>query len=197
MTGFVTTGWTNVYNGTYTVPGTGWQDITLTTPFNWNGTQSILVEVCFGNTSYTTATTVNGTTAASMEFSEYHDISTACTTFLAPTAQAARANTRFTFNLVGVNPLSNTVPTTYSLSQNYPNPFNPVTRINFAIPKQGLVSLKIYDVLGREIMTLVNEVKTPGVYSVDFNGSELSSGVYFYRMESNGFSDVKKLMLVK
>ncbi len=198
LTGFTSTGWTNVYTGTYTVPGTGLQYIDLQVPFNYNGTSNLLVEVCFGNSSYTTATTVNGTTIAGMEYSEYHDISTACTTFNAPTAQTARANTCFVINtLTGTQNTNSSIPTTYSLSQNYPNPFNPVTRINFSVPKQGFVNLKIYDVLGREVKTLVNEVKSPGVYSVDFNGSELSSGVYFYRMESNGFTDIKKMMMIK
>ena len=95
------------------------------------------------------------------------------------------------------NPNQNITPTKYSLSQNYPNPFNPVTKINFALPKQGMVTLKIYDVLGREVRTLVNEVKSAGTFSVDFNASEFSSGVYFYRLESNGFSDIKRMMLIK
>ena len=99
--------------------------------------------------------------------------------------------------ITGTNAVGTIVPSTYSLNQNYPNPFNPVTKINFAIPKQGLVSLKIYDVLGRQVRTLVNEVKAPGSYSVDFNGADLSSGVYFYRLESNGFTDIKKMMLIK
>ncbi|MCX6165783.1 MAG: choice-of-anchor J domain-containing protein, partial [Ignavibacteriae bacterium] len=89
------------------------------------------------------------------------------------------------------------IPTTYSLSQNYPNPFNPVTKISFGIPKSGLVSLKVYDVLGKEVVTLVNEVKNPGSYIVDFNGASLSSGIYFYRLETNGFTSVKKMMLIK
>ena len=198
LTGFTSTGWTNVYSGTYTVPGTGWQYIDLQTPFAWNGTSNIMVEVCFGNSSYSTAATVFGTTATGMEYSEYHDISTACTTFNAPTAQTARANTCFTFSLVaGTNSNINSVPTKYSLSQNYPNPFNPVTRINFDISKQGLVMLKVYDILGREVKTLVNEIKSSGKYSVDFNGMELSSGVYFYRLESNGFTDIKRMLMIK
>ncbi len=199
LTGFTSTGWTNVYTGTYTVPATGWQYIDLQTPFAYNGTSNLMVEICFGNSSYTTATTVLGTTMSGMEYSEYHDISTACTTFNAPTSQTARANTCFVINTVtGTgSQVGSTVPSTYSLSQNYPNPFNPVTRINFAVPKQGFVNLKIYDVLGREVKTLVNEVKSPGAYSVDFNGSELSSGVYFYRMESNGFTDIKKMLMIK
>ena len=89
------------------------------------------------------------------------------------------------------------IPKNFSLSQNYPNPFNPVTKINFALPKSGFVTLKIYDMLGREIRTLVNEVKSAGNFSVDFNASELSSGIYFYRLETNGFSDIKKMMLIK
>ncbi|MFA5011455.1 MAG: T9SS type A sorting domain-containing protein [Ignavibacteria bacterium] len=92
---------------------------------------------------------------------------------------------------------SNIVPDEYSISQNYPNPFNPNTKINFALPKQGFVSLKIYDITGREIKTLVNEVKQAGYYTVDFNGSNLSSGVYFYKIQSGDFSSVKRMVLVK
>jgi subtilisin family serine protease/subtilisin-like proprotein convertase family protein len=89
------------------------------------------------------------------------------------------------------------LPTKFELSQNYPNPFNPTTKINFAIPKQGFVTMKIYDVLGREVRTLVNEVKPAGNYTVDFNASELSSGVYFYRVQSGEFSDIKRMILIK
>ena len=99
--------------------------------------------------------------------------------------------------ITGVTPISMTIPDEYSLSQNYPNPFNPTTKINFALPKQGFVTLKIYDVLGREVRTLVNEVKSAGQYSVDFNASEFASGVYFYKLETNGFNDVKRMMLIK
>jgi hypothetical protein len=92
---------------------------------------------------------------------------------------------------------NSSVPKEFKLFQNIPNPFNPVTKINFSIPKNGFVTLKIFDMLGREIATLVSETKSPGNYSVDFNGSEYSSGVYFYRLESNGFVDMKKMVLVK
>jgi hypothetical protein len=91
----------------------------------------------------------------------------------------------------------NSIPDKYELSQNYPNPFNPVTKINFVIPKQSLTVLKVYDVLGREITKLVNEVKQSGRYSIDFDGSNLSSGVYFYKLESGTFSDVKRMVLIK
>lgn len=200
LSGFVSTGWTQGYTGTYTVPGTGWQYVDMTTPFQWNGTSNLLVEVCFGNTSYSTATTVLGTSMSGMEWTEYHDLSTACayTGFSTGTAQTARANTCFVISpLTGVTPGNTGVPNVYELAQNYPNPFNPVTKINFAIPKQGLVSLKVYDVLGREVANLVNEVKTAGTYIVDFDATNLSSGVYFYKLEVNGFTDVKRMMLIK
>jgi hypothetical protein len=97
----------------------------------------------------------------------------------------------------GVVPITSQIPTQYRLEQNYPNPFNPVTKINFEIPKTGFVSLKVYNVLGREVANLVNTVKNAGNYSVDFDGTNLSSGVYFYKLESNGFVDTKKMMLIK
>jgi hypothetical protein len=89
------------------------------------------------------------------------------------------------------------LPMNYSLSQNYPNPFNPTTKISFALQKQEFVSLKIYDITGREIQTLVNEVKQAGYYSVNFNGSSLASGVYFYRLQSGDFVQTKRMVLIK
>lgn len=97
---------------------------------------------------------------------------------------------------VGITQVSNLV-TGYKLSQNYPNPFNPTTKINFSIPKTGLVQLKIYDMLGREVQTLLNEMKTSGEYSINFNGNSLSSGVYFYKLITNEFVATKKMILVK
>lgn len=201
LSAFVSSGWTTCYTGNYTPPGTGWQYLDMPTPyFNWNGTSNLLIEICFGNTSFSAATTVNGTTSTDMYRTEYHDLSTACayTGFTAGTNQTSRANTCFVIiPPLGVTQTNTAIPNSYSLHQNYPNPFNPTTRIEFAIPKQGFVNLKIYDILGREVKVLVNEVKTPGNYSVDFNAAELSSGVYFYRLESNGFTDIKKMMLIK
>jgi hypothetical protein len=88
-------------------------------------------------------------------------------------------------------------PTEYALYQNYPNPFNPVTTITYQIPKEGLVTLKIYDILGKEVTTLINEEKQAGKYSIDFNASKLSSGVYLYELRSNEFKSTKKLLLMK
>jgi phosphatidylserine/phosphatidylglycerophosphate/cardiolipin synthase-like enzyme len=89
------------------------------------------------------------------------------------------------------------VPDQYSLQQNYPNPFNPVTTINFQIPVSGIVTLKVYDVLGREVITLINEEKSAGSYSLEFNASKLSSGVYIYQLNSGNFKATKKLLLMK
>ena len=89
------------------------------------------------------------------------------------------------------------IPEEFTLEQNYPNPFNPETNIRFRIPEFGHVSLKVYDILGNEIATLVNEEKPAGSYEVDFNASALPSGVYFYRLEANGFSQTKKMILMK
>jgi hypothetical protein len=85
----------------------------------------------------------------------------------------------------------------YSLSQNYPNPFNPVTTISYQIPADGFVTLKVYDILGKEVASLVNEQKTSGRYNVQFDGSSLSSGIYFYKISSEGYVETKKLMLMK
>jgi len=85
----------------------------------------------------------------------------------------------------------------YKLAQNYPNPFNPVTNIEFALPKDGNVSFKVYDMLGNEIAEVMNEFRKAGSYSVTFDGSKLASGIYYYKMESNNFSETKKMMLIK
>ncbi len=86
---------------------------------------------------------------------------------------------------------------TFELSQNYPNPFNPTTKIMFTIPQSGLVSLKVYDVLGREVANLVNQFQAAGSYTVNLDASKLATGMYVYRLESGSFSSVKKMTLVK
>jgi len=101
-----------------------------------------------------------------------------------------------------INPVAEVVPLTYSLQQNFPNPFNPVTKIKFSLPLwrgEGgrTVQLFVYDVMGREVQTLVNEKLPPGTYETTFDGSLLNSGVYFYKLIADGFSDIKKMMLIK
>ncbi|MFZ1289660.1 MAG: YCF48-related protein [Melioribacteraceae bacterium] len=89
------------------------------------------------------------------------------------------------------------IPTEYFLEQNYPNPFNPGTTIEYSIPQKSQVTIKVYDLLGREITTLINEEKPAGNYFVKFDGGSLTSGVYFYRLQSNSFSQTRKLLLLK
>ncbi len=89
------------------------------------------------------------------------------------------------------------IPNYFSLAQNYPNPFNPTTSIKYSVPTAVNVSLKVYDLLGKEVATLVNEMKQPGFHTADFNASNLASGIYFYRIDAGEFTSVKKMMLVK
>lgn len=100
-------------------------------------------------------------------------------------------------NVRQINFNGNEAITSYSLSQNYPNPFNPTTTIKYQIPKAGNVTLKVYDILGSEVATLVNEQKTEGRYEVNFNASSLASGVYIYRLQASDYTNVKKMILMK
>jgi hypothetical protein len=202
ITAFTSTNWTIAYNGTYSVPGSGWQLVTLQTPFYYTGGSNLLIEICFNNSSYTSNSTVNGAAATGRNVHQHSDLSSGdgCTAITTPgTTYTQLPNIQLVMNPgpTGIEQKGNEIPTKYELAQNYPNPFNPTTKINFAIPKQGMVTLKVYDVLGREVANLVNEVKTAGNYIVDFDASALSSGVYFYKIDVNGFSDVKRMMLIK
>ncbi len=109
---------------------------------------------------------------------------------------AANSFSVFNSTPVSVSQRSN-VPASFALHQNYPNPFNPTTHFRFSIANFEFVTLKVYDLLGREIATLVNGKKSPGTYEVLFDGSKLPSGVYFYRLESGRFAETKKLILIK
>ncbi len=99
--------------------------------------------------------------------------------------------------IIGIQNISTEIPGSYSLSQNFPNPFNPVTNINFDIIAKGNVKLFIYDILGRKISTLVNEVLQPGSYKIDWDAANFPSGVYFYKLEAGSFSETKKMILIK
>jgi hypothetical protein len=286
LTAWETTGWTDVYSGTYTVPGTGWQMVTLTTPFLLLPGQNLLVEICFDNTSYTSNSTVNGTAMTGVMYHQHVDNGAGCT--LSGTNSAVgRPNVKFTidFSYVPVeftsfssvidrnnvvlnwstateknnngfsverkvdggtwqsvgfvkgagttteaqnytftdkgltvgnytyrlkqidfdgsfaysNEISAdlTGPVQFSLEQNYPNPFNPSTTISFGIATDSKVMLRLFDVTGQEIMTLVNKEMKAGRHQVEFNASNLNSGVYFYKLEAGNFSSIKKMMLIK
>ena len=95
------------------------------------------------------------------------------------------------------NLLNDNLPIEYSLSQNYPNPFNPSTTIKYSLPKQSNVTIKVFDVLGSEVATLVNQEQPQGNYEVGFDGTDLTSGIYFYRLQAGDFIKTKKMILIK
>jgi len=102
-----------------------------------------------------------------------------------------------TLNVIGIVNINSNVPDNYSLMQNYPNPFNPATKIKFALKQASFTEMKVYDVTGREIKTLVSESLKPGEYEVSFNAVNLPSGVYFYRINTEQFTETRKMILVK
>jgi hypothetical protein len=103
----------------------------------------------------------------------------------------------YTKHTNSVDRVGSGIPAVYSLDQNYPNPFNPTTTIKYSLPTTGKVMLTVFNVLGQEVMTLVNGVQNAGTYSASFDASRLASGMYLYRIEAGSFSAVKKMMLVK
>ncbi len=102
---------------------------------------------------------------------------------------------------VGINQISSEVPTKFSLYQNYPNPFNPSTNIKFDIPVERIANpfyrLTVYDASGKEVETLLNKHLQPGSYSVTFEAGNLSSGIYFYQLTTDGYTDTKRMVLIK
>jgi hypothetical protein len=96
-----------------------------------------------------------------------------------------------------VEQIAGAIPREFTLNQNYPNPFNPTTQIEYSVPFRGQVSLKVFNLLGQIVMSLVDGVQEAGNYSAEFNGTDLRSGVYFYRLEAGDVSLTKKLVLIK
>lgn len=99
--------------------------------------------------------------------------------------------------IIGIQNTGKDIPIAYSISQNYPNPFNPETRIRYSLPRSSIVSLVVYDALGRKIETLVDESQRAGTYEATFNASAIPSGVYFYRLTAEGFSETRKMVVIK
>jgi hypothetical protein len=99
--------------------------------------------------------------------------------------------------ITSVKPAGNTIPKSFNLYQNYPNPFNPSTQIKFDVPKSSFVQLVVYDALGREVAVLVNEKLTPGFYDYQWNAELYTSGIYFYKLAADDFSETKKMVLIK
>jgi predicted extracellular nuclease len=108
-----------------------------------------------------------------------------------------RQNDDFMGFITGIKKQNKVQPSSYTLEQNYPNPFNPTTKINYSITKSNVVTLKIYNILGQLVRTLVNQHQAQGAYTVTFNATNLSSGVYFYMLKAGNFTSVKKMILLK
>ena len=99
--------------------------------------------------------------------------------------------------MIGIKNISTEIPAKYSLSQNYPNPFNPTTKIKFDVVRLGDVKIVVYDIMGREVLTLVNESMQPGTYETTFDASSLSSGIYFYTLTAGDFKESKRMIFIK
>ncbi|MEO8209622.1 MAG: T9SS type A sorting domain-containing protein, partial [bacterium] len=193
------TGMTLVFSGTITsLSSPGWAEIQLTTPIAFNTSQNIMIAIGRDFQQYVstypryayTSTSPNNMTRRGQSDTQYP------TTL---TQSLNRANIQFELSLltgIAANSISQT-PEMFSLSQNYPNPFNPTTKINYSLPVSNFVSIKIFDVLGKEVVNLINERQNAGTYSVEFNAGNLSSGVYFYRIDAGEFTDIKRMVLIK
>ena len=123
--------------------------------------------------------------------------STDLTLYAGVAGTSGLGNYEYTFPPVGVHGPGFVSPKEFSLNQNYPNPFNPSTVIEYAVPKTSFVTVKVYDLIGREVKTLVSETKQAGYYSLNFNASNLPSGVYLYKITAGDFNSTKKMILVK
>ncbi|MCX6165539.1 MAG: M20/M25/M40 family metallo-hydrolase [Ignavibacteriae bacterium] len=199
LTGWVQTGWTTCFSGTYTVPGTGWQYIDMQTPYWYNGTSNLLIEVCYDNSSYTSYSPVNATSNSGKTFGYYTDNTTGCT-MTSGAVQSNRPNISLYMTGPGPTGIGNQttgIPKKFDMKQNYPNPFNPVTKIQYEVPKASYVTIKVYDILGREVATLVNTNMEAGYFMYDFDASALSSGVYIYKMTAGTFEKTMRMMVVK
>jgi hypothetical protein len=100
-------------------------------------------------------------------------------------------------DFTGIQNISTEVPSEYSLKQNYPNPFNPSTNIRYSVHKNGMVKLVVFDALGREVQTLVNQSQQAGTYEASFNSSSLNSGVYYYKLTSGDYNETKRMVSIK
>jgi hypothetical protein len=196
ITAFTPSGWTDVYSANYAVPGTGIQMIQLQTPFYYTG-NNLLIEICFTDSTSTSNSSVNSTVVSGRVIHNHFPylLYEGCEITQA-TGQTALPNICLIGNMLGINN-NNKVPEKFSLSQNYPNPFNPSTIINYQLPMNNYVKLTIFDALGREAAVLVNEKQSAGSYNVEWDGTNYSSGLYFYKLECEGFTEVKKLVLIK
>ncbi|MCX6162062.1 MAG: S8 family serine peptidase [Ignavibacteriae bacterium] len=199
LTGYLTD-MTEIYHtNNFDITSYGWVYITFPSPFYYDSLYHLGVEVCFSGYSqpnWLQCPVGYFYQSYDEPFRTYKGIG-GCSIY----SGNGNGYLPFTKIFFDENTVTNiTEPKTinkYVLSQNYPNPFNPVTQIRFNILKKELVTLKIYDILGREVTVLVNEERLAGSYLIDFNAQSLSSGIYFYKLTAGEFTDVKKMMLIR
>ena len=163
--------------------GTSWQNVASFTGTNLTWTQQII-----DITNY-----ANGSSQTKVRFHLTSDANTLGTGWWVDDISFVN----YCGTLTGITHNGTGLPNVFALNQNYPNPFNPSTSIKYQLPKQAFVTIRVYDVLGREVTTLVNETKQAGYYEANFDASKLSSGLYFYKIEAGEFTDTKKMILVK
>ena len=169
-----------------------------TSSFGAGGDDMYVVKIdASGNTcgTYTSPSSISGSGGTTT--SPTPTVNSPTPTVTSPSPTTSTGGTVTTICVIGIQPISNEIPASFSLSQNYPNPFNPNTKIRFDVPKSEFITMKIFDALGRELTTLINEQLQPGTYEAEFNGASYPSGVYFYKIISGNNTETKKMILVK
>lgn len=200
LSGFTSSGWTEVFSSNYSIPGAGLQWIQLSSPFELTTGSNLLVEICFNNSNYTSSSTVTSTSNSGRTYHAHQDLPSGdgCVDITSGTMQANLPNMCILGTVVvGTENQHNGVPKEFALSQNYPNPFNPSTIINYQLPKSSYVKLTIFDVIGRELNVLVDEKQNAGTYEVKWDAANYPSGVYFYTIQAGDFKQTKKMSLIK
>jgi hypothetical protein len=188
--------WTTVYNGTMSISDSGTKEIEFQIPYLYTGFTNLLMQICFDNTAGTVSPVIKATSNAGKTWEQHSNTFFGCQ-ILGGFGQVNRPNVCFFLTPWEGVPFVSNIPTEYNIAQNYPNPFNPSTVIKYAVPKTSAVKIAVYDLTGREIALLVNDVKNPGNYEVNFDASNLASGVYVYRIEAGDYINVKKMVLLK
>jgi hypothetical protein len=163
--------------------GLTWQQVT-----SYNGTMTTWTQQTFDITSYAA-----GSTQLKIRFRLTSDPSQTADGWYIDDVKL----TNYCGTLVGTPGNNNNIPLKFALEQNYPNPFNPATMIKYQLPKTSNVKISVFDILGKEVATLINGNIEAGYHQVEFNGSNFASGLYIYKIEADGFTDVKKMMLIK
>jgi hypothetical protein len=186
------------YADTVTLSSTasGWMMIPLQQFYNYDTSKSLVYDISQCGYTGSGSMTVNQHTLSPVRRCYINGTTSCVFTYAGQDGTIAHCGINI-ISLVGTGTINHKVPAHYSLLQNYPNPFNPSTVIRYSIPKSGNVQIRVYDEIGKEVAVLVNEYKRPGEYDVSFDGSSLSSGVYFYKIFAGDFAESKKMMLIK